>query len=178
MKLHTDTLGAMHVINAAHKAGQSLGCSLYVETLQVGSRSHRYAYEVHMTGDGTTCRNRTNPRSAYGPDRSFSAGYAGWGWLMAELYDVDAAAVWGSVKNPAYASKQDFHAKTAWLFDTDLDLAARRATTLDFQVNGPHKMQERHQTVRAMAPMINRGRDTVLATCGTDYPGRVVYRER
>ncbi len=168
MKLHTDEISmtsAIHV--AAMQAGLSLGTSIDAEVMRVGSRSHRYAYEVHMTGDGTTCRNRVNPGSAYGSDRGFSAGYAGWGWLMAELYDLDAAAVWGSVKNPVYASKQDFHAKTAWLFDTDLDLATRKAQTIGLRKNGARQVWA---IVRAQgeAQRGTPGATVVLATFGTD----------
>ncbi len=167
MKLHTDTLGAMHVINAAHKAGQSLGCLLSIDVAKVGSRSHAHAFEVHMTGDGTTCRNRTNGSHGSGERPDFSAGYAGWGWLMAELYDLDTAAVWGTVKNPVYASEQDFHAKTASLFDTDLHLAARKAQTLCLQKNGSQKvwaiLRARKEVTRGTP-----GAVAVLATFGTD----------
>lgn len=145
MKIHSDVITRDDVYRAASVA-RSVFPGTSVEVSAVGSRSHRRAFEVHMTGDGSTCRNRTNAGTRYGDhgtEAEYSAGYAAWGWLVATLYDIDPDAVWGSAKNPIYGSKADFELKTADLFDTDLSNDERRAATLDFQKNGPRKMAKR-----------------------------------
>lgn len=145
MKIHSDVITRDDVYRAASVA-RSVFPGTSVEVSAVGSRSHRRAFEIHMTGDGSTCRNRTNAGTRYGDhggEAEYSAGYAAWGWLMASLYDVDQSAVWGTVRRPTYGSKADFNARTADLFDTGLSNDERRAATLDFQKNGPRKMAKR-----------------------------------
>jgi hypothetical protein len=65
------------------------------------SRSHRTAFEVRLTGDGTQNRRRTQD------NEDFAATYDEWGAFISRLYDRDVTAKIGP-----YESRADFHQRT------------------------------------------------------------------
>lgn len=125
MKLHSDVLTVSHVNNAKNIARDVMGGVLYLDVMRVGSRARERAFEVRLTGDGSQTARKQNTGYS-GASQEYSAGYASWGWLMAELYEADPDAIWGSPGRPTYADREDFHHATGHRFDTSLSVEDRR----------------------------------------------------
>ena len=101
MRLHSNVLTAADVYVA------TMGLrGVYATVTAHGSRSHKLALEVRLEGNGYA-RNSGN----YGAD-SYETGatWDEWGAVMGALYEVDPAALWGSVKRPTYRDADHFHA--------------------------------------------------------------------
>ena len=124
MRLHSDKITAQDIRNALHSE-QEIGRIAPTVRFKVldshGSKTHKAAHEVQLeswgrvAGDGR----RVGNSGSYGvmnPDGGYAATHSEWGWLMAALYRVDPAAIWGSAKHPQYASSNDFHEKTGMTF--------------------------------------------------------------
>ena len=106
MRIHTNTLTAEDIYDAARAAGA------VVETcFRHGSRTHDHAYELKLTGNS---RQRPNGGS-YGADRdayAYAATWDQWGVVLGLLFDIDA-----TMRTTYDKSKGDFHYRTAWRFD-------------------------------------------------------------
>lgn len=105
MRIHSNALTAADI----HRATDALP-GVYAEVKPVGSRSHAGAFEVRLTGTSTrlTMDKRDN-----------AATWDEWGVFIAAIYEVDAVAVFGSVKSPNYRDSNHFHAVTRYRFDAD-----------------------------------------------------------
>jgi hypothetical protein len=116
MRLHSNILTAADVYAATISRGMR---GVYAEVATVGSRSHARALDVHLSG---TSSRRTNPGASYpsreGAGIDYAATWDEWGMVMATLYAIDPAAVWGSVKRPTYANADHFHYVTGGRFHT------------------------------------------------------------
>lgn len=137
MKLHSDVITEADICRAVRYAEDTMGGTLFQHLTPVRSTVRRGAFEIRVTGDGAQTGRKQNTGYA-GASGQYSAGYAAWGWLIAKLYDLDPAAIWGSPGRPIYADSQSFHAATSWAFDTDLDSPAeRREATAGLRNNSP-----------------------------------------
>lgn len=79
-----------------------------------GSRSNDHAFDVTLTGDGTTNRRRVNygtARHIPTADKPYAATWNQWGWFFAHLFAIDP-----SMSCYAYSDAADFHDKTAGKF--------------------------------------------------------------
>ena len=99
MKLHTNHLDAL---DTAALTANLPGCKL--TATRHGSRSHRYAYELTLTGNHYT----RSPRA----EGCTTATWDEWGTVIARILAIDTAAIFGTVKNPIYSGHDDFHRKT------------------------------------------------------------------
>lgn len=113
MKIHTDT-ETLIIVNRAFRAARAagqIGPDVYTDKLiQAGSRTRRYAADVHLAsstgGPGTDHPRRPNS-GGYGADGSrdlYAATYAEWGWFIAHVFAIDPDAVVGP-----YKGIDDFH---------------------------------------------------------------------
>jgi hypothetical protein len=108
MRIHTDTLSAMHVINATHHADRVSGARVRPERLeQRGSRSHTRAFDVILSSDGTLTRRRTQTNRD-----AFSATWDQWGYFLGYVFAADPGATVPGV----YSDAADFHEKTGGKF--------------------------------------------------------------
>ena len=105
MRIHSDTLTSLDIYRATDNLP-----GVYAEVSPRGSRSHANAYEVRLTGNSTR-------RTMDGRDQA--ATWDEWGVFFAAIFDVDPAAVAGSVKSPNYRSGAHYHAVTRYRFDAD-----------------------------------------------------------
>jgi hypothetical protein len=124
MRLHSDIITANNVLVALvseQDAGRIAGSVRFKVLDTHGSKTHAAAHEVQLEsvgripGDGRRAGN-SGSYGAMGWEDGYAATYSEWGWLMAALYRIDPAAVWGSVKHPQYASAADFHEKTGMTY--------------------------------------------------------------
>lgn len=83
-----------------------------------GSRKRPHAFEVTLTGYGARHTRRKNAGGGYYMPNEYAATWSDWGRWLASLYERDPAMIVGSPGRPIYASADDFHAKTFYLFDT------------------------------------------------------------
>lgn len=90
-----------------HCAAIAAGTDVYPDFTRHGSRTHAHAFEVSLTGYGA----RHTRRKQHG-NHGHAATWSDWGRFLAALYARDTAA-----KCWAYADAEDFHAKTAFVFD-------------------------------------------------------------
>ncbi len=101
MKIHTSAV-LPELLSAANHASNVSGSPVTLARCDVkGSRSHPFAYDVVLTGDGSANRRRTQGREG------FSATWDQWGWFLSALYAVDPDA-----KAGPYANVEDFDRKT------------------------------------------------------------------
>ena len=105
MRIHSNALD----INDIYQATNGLP-GVHVEVMPKGSRSHATAFEVRLTGNSTR-------RTMDGRDQA--ATWDEWGVFIAGVYEVDPAAVFGSVKTPNYRDSNHFHAVTRYRFDAN-----------------------------------------------------------
>jgi hypothetical protein len=124
MRLHSDKItynDIMSALMAEQDAGRIARTVRFKVLDDHGSKSHARAFEVQLEstgripGDGRRVGN-SGSYGAMGWDSGYAATHSEWGWLMAALYRVDPAAIWGSAKHPQYASSNDFHEKTGMTF--------------------------------------------------------------
>ena len=126
MKLHTRLTADdiyFALANAKHK-GRITQDVQFDPIEAAGSRSHLRAYEIQLgtaTGSGLPehytnqygkrqkCRRTRNSRNA---NLRFSATWHEWGWFMAEVFNTDPYAMWGS-KKWGYDGRADFNVKTS-----------------------------------------------------------------
>jgi hypothetical protein len=113
MRIHSDVLTARDIYAATTAAGMH---GVYAETMAHGSRSHRAAFEVKLTGNSSR---RPNPGTGgrY-VDGDHAATWDEWGMFLAALFTVDPAAIVGTVARPTYAGREHFHAVTGNRFRT------------------------------------------------------------
>lgn len=108
MRIHTDHLTPADVRAAVRSASDRTGAVVFIEReSRHGSRSHRAAWEIQLSSDGTLSRRRNMSNTAY------AATWDQWGWFLDHLFSVDPGMVVGSVGSPIYAGREDFHRKTA-----------------------------------------------------------------
>ena len=106
MRLHTNSLDALDTAAlTANLPGVVLSYSRH------GSRSHRYAYELTLTGN----HYMRSPRE----EGCTTATWDEWGTVIARIYGLDTEAVFGTVKHPIYSDLADFHTRTDLRFSRD-----------------------------------------------------------
>jgi len=98
MRIHSDVLSPANI----YATVRSLP-GVNVEITSHGSRIRSRAFEVRLTGTSSR-RTMDNADQA--------ATWDEWGVFFARLFDVDANALAGSAKHPAYADAADFHRQT------------------------------------------------------------------
>lgn len=108
MRIHTNTLTAEDIYDAARAAGA------VVETcFRHGSRTHDHAYELKLTGNS---RRRPNGGS-YGAGDDYAATWDQWGVVLGLLFDIDP-----EMKTTYDKTAGDFHFRTDGRFkDLDAD---------------------------------------------------------
>jgi hypothetical protein len=108
MRIHSDTLSPMHIIQAAHHADRVSGALVRPDRLQKhGSRSHARSFDVTLFSDGTLSRLRS------GSNRDlFHATWDQWGYFLAYIFAADPGAMVPRV----YGDAADFHDKTGGKF--------------------------------------------------------------
>ena len=108
MRLHTDVLTEQDIRDAAKG-----GTIAFDRLTEHGSRSHKRAFEVKLTGSGT----HTNS-GRYGANTwEQAATWDEWGIFLGRLYEADRNLLVGSAKNPIYEDRDDFHEMTNSRFD-------------------------------------------------------------
>lgn len=128
MRIHTNEISHTQTIRNALKEQKVLGRiagHVTFKTLEHrGSRSHHFAFEIQLEADIRDNGRRAGNSGSYGAMQPESDGYAAtydeWGWLLAELYEIDRDMVVGSTKHPTYANAVSFHRQTAWTYAPDL----------------------------------------------------------
>jgi hypothetical protein len=162
MRIHSDVIGTHHVI-AALKAEQAAGrIAGHVQFRILSthrSQTHGSAMEVQLEATEKDRGRRIGASGSYGvtvpceldsrcgrtrghygvcdwSSEVYAATYDEWGWLMAALYCVDPAAVWGSVKHPAYADADHFHEVTALTYNPDRLLTSLTTGTGPYPIPG------------------------------------------
>lgn len=98
MRIHSNTLHPSDF----YKAVSNLP-GVSVDVSKHGSRARNVAYEIRLTGTSTR-RTMDNSDQA--------ATWDEWGVFFANLFALDAHALAGSVKYPAYDGSSDFHRQT------------------------------------------------------------------
>lgn len=114
MKLHSDTLTTGDVYNAMSYAKNGGGVSdgVYFAVLdESGSRTRANAWEVRLAHPGDADHRRYTNGGNTGNGGLRAATYDEWGWFIAELFALDADAVFGTYKGVA-----DFDAQTRYRF--------------------------------------------------------------
>lgn len=103
MRLHTDVLTEQDIRDAAKG-----GTIAFDRLTEHGSRSHKRAFEVKLTGSGT----HTNS-GRYGANTwEQAATWDEWGIFLGNLYEKDPDMLVGSAGNPIYSDSGDFDWKT------------------------------------------------------------------
>lgn len=123
MKLHSNTIKSVTDIRNALQRQKNAGhIPSYVGfkvLATAGSNSHAYAYTVQLTasqpGDGRRVGN-SGSYGAMSPEEGYSATYDEWGWMLAELYDVDPQMLVGSKNSPIYDGVAMFIDRTAMTY--------------------------------------------------------------
>jgi hypothetical protein len=113
MKLHSDTLTVGDVAEAAALARAQHGQDIYVaELVATGSRRRRGG--VSFRGFAEHGRYATNG-AVHGVDRPRAATWSAWGYLIAELFRRDPAAIIGQYADVAafIASCEEMHERVA-----------------------------------------------------------------
>lgn len=105
MRIHSNALTSLDIYRATNALP-----GVYAEVTPKGSRTHVGAFEIRLTGTSTR-------RTMDGQDQA--ATWDEWGVFIAAIYEVDPAAVFGSVKSPNYRDSNHFHAVTRYRFDAD-----------------------------------------------------------
>ena len=95
-----------------------------------GSRSHEHAWEAQLGSSqcgnlpdhyvnmyGKRQKTRRVRNGGYGEYR-YAATWHEWGWFLAEVFDMDPAAIVGNGRE-AYRGQEDFDQKTKWKFVED-----------------------------------------------------------
>ncbi len=117
MRLHTDTLTRDNVAEALREAKRQGRVAQHVtfKTMtEHNSRDYARSFEVQLEaydkldGDGRRYANS----GAYGAATAYTATYDEWGWLLAELYNIDPYMRVGSKSHAIYGSDDDFHERT------------------------------------------------------------------
>lgn len=162
MRIHTNRLVTQDFADAlaSEQAAGRIALSVYFEKLSKHrSQSHDYAFEIQLRADRRLPgegRRRPNTGASYQTpcpkdarcgrtaghhgscdwaSGEYAATYDEWGWLMAALYELDPKAVWGTVKFPQYADREDFDQKTALTYHPQALLDALETGTSGFQVD-------------------------------------------
>lgn len=125
MRIHSDKLSAMHIVNALNDEKQAgrIGFSVTFKTLEKkGSRSHANAFEVQLEAYDNTddSGRRAGNSGSYGAGTDYAATYDEWGFLLEALYLKDGEMIVGSVSNPMYEDIDDFHSRTGFTYSADL----------------------------------------------------------
>lgn len=95
MRIHSDTLSAMHIINTVN----GLGTSVRVQgIIKHGSRSRARAFDFALSGSG-------NQGGQWGALDYKAATWDEWGMVLAELFKLDPNAIVPRV----YESAEHFH---------------------------------------------------------------------
>ena len=81
-----------------------------------GSRTHKRAFEVGLSGSGLT-------GGRYGQADFKTAVWDEWGAWLNELYLLDRDARCGNRKHPIYADAADFHESTQYRFHGGFDMS-------------------------------------------------------
>lgn len=116
MKLHSDTITKADVraaMRAAVLDSKITPDVHFVIFAPEGSRLRRYGYEIQLgTFDktsGPTSSRRFKNTGYAGAGRVWAATYDEWGWLIAELFKIDPALIFGQWKHGV----DRFHSDTA-----------------------------------------------------------------
>lgn len=125
MRLHTNSLESLNTAELTRDLpGVVLSYSRH------GSRSHRYAYELTLTGTHYL----RSPRV----EGCTTATWDEWGTVIARILALDTAAIFGTVKRPIYAGYGDFHAKTDSRF-TECELPADTHRQHNWEYRSPRE---------------------------------------
>lgn len=111
MRIHTDTLTARDIYDAADRAGDAVS----VTFTQHGSRSRARAFNVTLTGSSSR-RPNSGGYGAGGYGDTYAATWDEWGMFLAELFRRDPAMIAGSPGRPVYADAEHFHWTTGGRF--------------------------------------------------------------
>lgn len=103
MRIHTDHVENIDLDRAAFHAGVS-----FARKTRHGSRSHKHAWEIKLTGNS---KRRPNG-GTYGAADAYAATWDQWGIFLAHLYVEDS-----TLKCWAYADDDEFSRKTHGRFD-------------------------------------------------------------
>lgn len=112
MKIHSDVITVDAIVESVIHGLRGVNADVQ----KYGSRSHRFAYNVSLTGNGA---NATQWQGAQNGDKA--ATWDEWGVVIGRLYLRDPLAVWGTVKAPIYASAEHFHWVTGARFSPSED---------------------------------------------------------
>lgn len=105
MKIHTDYLNEVALLNASRVAGVTLARQEWR-----GSRTHQGAWDVILSGSGAH-------RSQYAERDTPAATWDEWGIFLRGLYRIDPNARCGGRRNPVYADAEHFWWTTDGRFD-------------------------------------------------------------
>lgn len=116
MKLHSDTITYLDIHDAlkAAKATGLVAPQVILEKIHTcGSRSRKVGYEIVLRANYKVPGDkRRRPNSgAYGAGDDWAATYIEWGVFIAELFDIDHDAIFGS-----YKGYDHFHKVTGYVF--------------------------------------------------------------
>jgi hypothetical protein len=131
MRLHTK-LGGESIARALQQAkskGRVGRMIVFAVDDEHGSRTHPRAFEIRLGswdswlpagtrdqhGKRTLTRRRRGGEANHG-DYPYAATWHEWGWLMAEIWDMDPTARWGGTTGWHYKDRADFDAKTDGAF--------------------------------------------------------------
>lgn len=106
MKIHSDKLDTIDFLAATFIVTRHTGEAVDYDATRVGSRSRSGAWNLHLSGDGSVVRRRTNPGNGSG-ERRWALSHHGWGWFLSFLFIMDPDAIAGP-----YRGRDDFHAQT------------------------------------------------------------------
>lgn len=107
MKIHTDSLTVIDLVDASNRAGDRV----VAEFTEHGSRKRARSFNVTLSG---TSGRRQNPGHGGGSRENHAATWDEWGMFLAELFRRDPEATIPGV----YDTSGDFDYKTACRFDT------------------------------------------------------------
>lgn len=124
MKFHSDTLTTSDIRDALKAAKAKGNVDDLVEFMILepkGSRTRSNGFEIRLEwlgekqrGDGRHWTNsgKSGANSYGNGNGTYAATYDEWGWFIAELFDMDADAVFGT-----YKGYGGFHADTRYKFE-------------------------------------------------------------
>jgi hypothetical protein len=119
MRIHTDTLTPSDFSEAARVAG----CQVITVTRH-RSTARGHAFDFIVTGHG-------RHGGAYGGVDYAVGSWDDYGIMLAELFRRDPRAIVGTPGRPTYAGADDFHAETAYRYETLTPAEAHHAHRRD-----------------------------------------------
>lgn len=124
MKIHTNVIGYTQTVRNALKSQIELGRIAphvsFKKLNPVRSRSHQFAFEIQLQAGKRDNGRRAGNSGSYGamvPEiDGFAATHDEWGWFLAALYSIDENMIVGTVNQPTYEDRDDFHDQTGMTY--------------------------------------------------------------